>query len=276
MESNSLILTLLHLKGWGPKKIYTFVSSHSFDYEKCVAGLVSALNDEEKILFKQEIVNSKITLKKNFDLGIKAVNILDKEFPKKLYISTEKCVFLYYKGDISLLSQKSISIIGTRKPEFDFVEKGKIATEYFVKEGYVIVSGLALGCDSVAHKACIESGGKTIAVLPASCDNIQPISNRVLAEQIVKNGGLLISEYSTGTPVSKFNYPQRDRIQSLLSSTILIIQASNESGTMIATRKNIKDGKLVYAIKGNNLNIVQRYVDVDSIEELKDIADWIL
>lgn len=76
--------------------------------------------------------------------------------------------------------------------------------------------------------------------------------------------------------VSKFNYPQRDRIQSLLSSTILIIQASNDSGTMIATRKNIRDGKLVYAIKGNDLTIVQRYVDVDSEKELQDMANWIL
>lgn len=276
MDSNSLILTLLHLKGWGPKKVYTYVSSHSYDYERCVAGLFVALNDEEKVLFKQELVNSKITLKKNADLGIKATNILDKEFPKKLYVSTDKCVFLYYKGDVSLLNKKSISIIGTRTPDAEFIEKGKKATEYFSKEGYVVVSGLALGCDSVAHKTCVESGGKTIAVLPASCDNIQPSSNRGLAEQIVKSGGLLISEYSTGTAVSKFNYPQRDRIQSLLSSTILIIQASNESGTMIATRKNIKDGKLVYAIKGNNLTIVQRYVDVDSEEELKDIANWIL
>ena len=153
---------------------------------------------------------------------------------------------------------------------------GKKATAFFSKEGYVIVSGLALGCDSVAHRTCIETGGKTIAVLPASCDNIQPSSNKVLAEQIVKSGGLLISEYGTGTTVSKFNYPQRDRIQSLLSSSILIIQASDDSGTMIATRKNIKDGKLVYAIKGNNLKIVQRYVDVDSSEELNEVANWIL
>ena len=101
MDTNSLILTLLHLKGWGPKKTYAYVSSYSFDYDKCVSCLVTALNNEEKILFKQELVNSKITLKKNYDLGIFACNILDKEFPKKLYLSTDKCVFLFYKGDIN-------------------------------------------------------------------------------------------------------------------------------------------------------------------------------
>lgn len=275
MDTNSLILTLLHLKGWGPKKIYAYVSSCSFDYDRCVSGLVTALNDEEKILFKQELVNSKITLKKNYDLGISACNILDKEFPKKLYLSTDKCVFLFYKGDINLLSKKSISIIGTRKPDSEFIEKGIKISSYFAKKGYVIVSGLALGCDSIAHKTCVEVGGKTIAVLPSSCDNIQPSSNKALSQSIVRSGGLLISEYSTGTTISKFNYPQRDRIQSLLSSVIVIIQASDESGTMIATKKNIKDGKLVYAIKGNDLTLVTRYIDVDSIDELEEVENWI-
>ena len=188
-----------------------------------------------------------------------------------MYLSTDKCVFLYYKGDINLLLRASISIIGTRKPNKEFIEKGIKVTSYYAKKGYVIVSGLALGCDSIAHKTCVEVGGKTIAVLPSSCDNIQPSSNKILAEQIVNSGGLLISEYSTGTTISKFNYPQRDRIQSLLSTTIIIIQASNESGTMIATKKNIKDGKLVYAIEGNDLNLVNRYVDVDSIDELEEV-----
>lgn len=275
MDTNSLILTLLHLKGWGPKKIYAYVSSYSFDYDKCVSGLVTELNDEEKILFKQELVNSKITLKKNYDLGISACNILDKEFPKKLYLSTDKCVFLFYKGDINLLSKKLISIIGTRKPNNEFIEKGIKISSYFAKKGYVIVSGLALGCDSIAHKTCVEVGGKTIAVLPSSCDNIQPSSNKALAQSIVRSGGLLISEYSAGTTISKFNYPQRDRIQSLLSSVIVIIQASDESGTMIATKKNIKDGKLVYAIKGNDLTLVTRYIDVDSIDELEEVENWI-
>lgn len=85
----------------------------------------------KKITFKLELVRSKVALKNNYDLGVKACNILDKEFPKKLYVATEKCVFLYYKGDISLLSKKSISIIGTRKPDSEFIEKGKKATEYF-------------------------------------------------------------------------------------------------------------------------------------------------
>ena len=276
MDTNSLILTLLHLDGWGPKKIYSYVFKHDFDYEKCVQGLVSELNAESKANFKLELQKSKEILKKNYDQGINAINILDKNFPKKLYSTNDKCVFLYYKGDISLLNQKSIAIIGTRKPDAEFIEKGIEATKYFASEGYVIVSGLALGCDAVAHEACLSVGGKTIAVLPSPCDNPQPSSNKKLANNIVANGGLLISEYGTGTPVSKYNYPERDRIQSLLSSVVLIIQASDNSGTMIATKKSIKDGKLVYAIEGNNLSLVNNYIDVHSIDDLNEIKTWII
>lgn len=94
-------------------------------------------------------------------------------------------------------------------------------------------------------------------------------------QRIIENGGLLISEYSTGSTMTKFNYPQRDRIQSKLSEIILIIQANDQSGTMIATRNCLKDGKRVYAIKGNRISIVHNYVDIDSPEELEEITKWI-
>ena len=276
MDANSLILTLLNLNGWGPKKVYDYVHKHSFDYSKCVDGLVNELSTELKNAFKIELSRSKETLKKNLEQGINAINILDPKFPKKLYNTNDKCVFLYYKGNIDLLNQKSIAIIGTRKPDEEFINKGEIVSKYFAKEGYVIVSGLALGCDTIAHTSCLEENGKTVAVLPSSIDNIQPSSNKSLAQKIVDNDGLLISEYSVGSPFSKYNYATRDRIRSLLSSVILIIQASDNSGTMIATKKSLKDKKMVYAIEGNKLTLVNNYIDVNSIEDLNDVKTWII
>jgi len=276
MDTNSLILTLLNMSGWGAKKVYKYVLMHSMDYDQCVNGLVEELDSDEKAEFKQKLQQAKQTLLLNLEKGIKACNILDKCFPKKLYHGNDICVFLYYKGNIDLLNQKSIAIIGTRTPTPEFVDKGMIAATYFAKNGYVVVSGLALGCDTIAHEATLMVNGKTIAVLPSSCDNPQPAANKALAEKIVENGGLLVSEYSTGSTISKYNYPRRDRIQSLLTSTVLIIQANDNSGTMIATKKSIKDGKFVYAIKGNKLSLVNKYVDVDSLEELKEIANWIM
>ena len=276
MDANSLILTLLNLNGWGPKKVYDYVHKHSFDYIKCVDGLVNELSTELKNVFKIELSRSKETLKKNLEQGINAINILDPKFPKKLYNTNDKCVFLYYKGNIDLLNQKSIAIIGTRKPDEEFINKGEIVSKYFAKEGYVIVSGLALGCDTIAHSSCLEVNGKTVAVLPSSIDNIQPSSNKVLAKKILDNEGLLISEYGVGSPFSKYNYATRDRIQSLLSSVTLIIQASDNSGTMIATKKSLKDKEMVYAIEGNKLTLVNNYIDVNSTNDLNDIKTWII
>lgn len=271
MDKNSFILTLLNLKGWGAKKVFSYVKEHEFNYDKCVTGLLVKLNDEEKVTFKKELLNSKLELKKNYDVGIKCTNILDDCFPSKLYNSTQKCVFLYYVGDISLLSQESVLVIGTRNPNEAFLRKGEKLTKYLVENQFVIVSGLALGCDTIAHKTCIEAGGKTIAVLPSPCDNIQPTSNKILANNILISGGLLISEYGSGAAISKYNYPKRDIVQSLISTTTIIIEATDKSGTMIATEKSIKDGKNVYAIKGNDLSIVKNYIDVESTDEMNNL-----
>ena len=276
MNTNSLILTLLSLKNWGPKKVYDFVCKYEFKYDSCVAGLASSLTEEEKYMFKIELQKSKNKIQNNFNKGIKTISILDNNFPKKLYMSNEKCVFLYYIGNIDLLKEKAITIIGTRKPTEDFIKKGQIVSKCFAEAGYVIVSGLALGCDTIAHEASVLNGGKTIAVLPSPCDNIYPKTNEKLAKSIVETGGLLISEYGTGEEVSKFNYPKRDTIQSLLSNVVLIIQAEDKSGTMIATKKSLKDKKLVYAIEGNNLTLVKNYVDVYSKDDLKEIETWII
>ena len=108
MDTNSLILTLLNLKGWGPKKVHSYVYAHDFDYKKCVNGLVVELDDTEKYYFKIELAKSKRTLENNYNKGINAINILDKCFPSKLYFTNEKCVFLYYIGNIDLLQENSI------------------------------------------------------------------------------------------------------------------------------------------------------------------------
>lgn len=275
MEKNSLVLALLYLKGWGAKKAYHFIVRNNFDFDMCIDRLEFEFDEYERSLFDQEYKKANSIIAYNKKKGIEAISILDDRFPKKLYKGTEPCVFLYYVGDISLLSKKAITIIGTRNPSSIFIEKGKKIAEYFAKKDYVIVSGLAIGCDTIAHESCLNVCGKTIAVLPSSCDNPQPYSNKPLAEKIVKKGGLLISEYSSGTVVSKFNYPQRDRIQSLLSSVILVVQSSDDGGTMIAVRKSIKDGKKVFALDGNDLTLIKDYVKVDCEDELAMVEQFI-
>ncbi len=276
MDNSSLILTLLSMNGWGPKRVYDYVRKYCFDYEQAKNGLVFELDDQEKNAFKIEYVKVKDILSKNYSKGIKTCSLLDSFFPKKLYEGKDKCIFLYYVGNIELLNTKSITIVGTRKPDEYFANKGKLATEYFTKKGYTIVSGLALGCDTIAHENCVKNNGNTIAILPSPCDDIQPISNRKLATEIIETGGLLISEYGTGEPFNKYNYAARDRIQSLLSNVLLVIQSTDDGGTRIAVKKTLDDKKHVYAIKGNNLKLINNYIDVENEDELRQIETFII
>ena len=275
MDNSSLILTLLSMNGWGPKRVYDYINKHCFDYEQAKNGLVFELEDYEKETFKIELKKSKEKIALNNSKGIKTCSILDNEFPKKLYTGKDKCVFLYYVGTIDLLNTKTITIVRTRKPDEYFAEKGKIATEYFTKKGYTIVSGLALGCDTIAHENCVKLNGNTIAILPSPCDDIQPASNKKLAYDIIETGGLLISEYSTGEPFNKFNYAARDRIQSLLSNVLLVIQSTDEGGTRIAVKKSVDDKKQVFAIKGNNMKLIKDYIDVENISDLEKVESFI-
>lgn len=275
MDSSSLILTLLNLRGWGPKRVYDYINKYCFDYEQAKNGLVLELDDNEKNEFKIELRNSKERIALNQSKGIKTCSILDSYFPKKLYTGKDKCVFLYYVGNIELLNSKAITIVGTRTPTEYFANKGKKATEYFTKKGYTIVSGLALGCDTIAHENCVRLNGNTIAILPSPCDDIQPTTNKKLAYDIIETGGLLISEYSSGEQFSKYNYAARDRIQSLLTNVLLVIQSTDEGGTRIAVKKSVDDKKHVFAIAGNNLKLVKNYIDVDNDKDLSMVESYI-
>jgi DNA processing protein len=139
----------------------------------------------------------------------------------------EKPVFLYYKGNIDLLSieNKNISVIGLLNPEGDIEERERKIVADFVKNGATIISGLALGCDSISHQQALDSNGNTVAILPSPLNNILPAKNKGLAFQIVEEGGLLVTEYGNDFK-SKMElssrYKERDRLQALFCDTIVL------------------------------------------------------
>ena len=139
----------------------------------------------------------------------------------------EQPVVLFYKGDLSLLkkSNKNIAVIGLLKPDAQIEAYERFVVKELVERGVTIVSGLALGCDSIAHIQTLDSVGKTIAILPSTLEKINPASNRQLAYAIVQNGGLLLSEYyEEVTSKREFinRYIQRDRLQALFSDGIVL------------------------------------------------------
>lgn len=161
-----------------------------------------------------------------FDNDFPLINIKAKE--------SEKPYLLFYRGDISLLQElkNNVAVIGVIDPTDEIEQRETVIVKKLIEKGITVVSGLAKGCDEIAHRTCVENNAKTIAILPSTLNKIYPASNRELAERIVESGGLLITEYYK-EPLSKSDavnrYIERDRLQAMFSKTVIMI-ASYKSG----------------------------------------------
>ncbi len=150
-----------------------------------------------------------------------------------------------------LAGRKFVAVVGTRKPTgYGSMMTEKLTTA-LAREGVVIVSGLALGIDSLAHKYCLEVGGKTVAVLPSGINNVYPATHRKLAEKIVEKGGALISEYPENHKPRKVEFLERNRIVAALSDAVIIPEAAGNSGSLNTARHAIEMGIPVFAVPGN-------------------------
>lgn len=203
----------------------------------------------------------------------------DEDYPEKLKGFYDAPFFLFCKGDISLLNNPSIAVVGTRKPS----SYGKMVTNKIVGDlacaGITIISGLAYGLDSVAHRKTLEVGGKTIAVLGSGFNKIYPTDHAGLAREIAEKG-LLVSEYPPSKTATKYTFPQRNRIISGLSDGVLITEASFKSGTILTKDFALEQGKNIYAVPGNiDSNLSQLTNDVIKsgqgmlVDCAKDILD---
>jgi DNA processing protein len=171
----------------------------------------------------------KLIEKFNNELCDGFVALGDKDFPQHRgnVKDSERPIFLYYKGNIDLLSidNKNITVIGLLNPEGDIEERERKIVAQFVKNGATIISGLAFGCDSISHQQALDSNGKTVAVLPSPLNSIMPARNKGLAFQIVEEGGLLVTEYGTDFKSQmelSSRYKERDRLQALFCDTIVL------------------------------------------------------
>lgn len=184
-------------------------------------------------------------------MNFKEISIFDKEYPESLKNIFDPPIKLYIAGDYSLLNKTKIAIIGCRK----YSEYGRSCANYFAselaKKDIVIVSGLAKGIDSFSHNACIDAGGKTIAVIGSGLDVIYPEENKWLYNKIIKEGGLIVSEYPLGTKPLKYHFPARNRIISAISDGVLVIEAKEKSGTLITVDFALDQGKNIFVVPGN-------------------------
>lgn len=225
------VLTAKSYRGIGNAWIVRNLS-HNEDVETIVSRL-NQKNDQEPtsveafMELRQKYESTILNKLHGFCDGFVALG--DKDFPKHRgrVSDGKRPVFLYYKGDIKLLdtANTNISVIGLLNPSEQVESRERQLVSQLVKSGATIVSGLALGCDSIAHEEALASGGKTIAILPSPLTDILPTSNKSLASQIVEKGGLLVTEYGNGFR-SKMElntrYFERDRLQAMFCDAIVL------------------------------------------------------
>ena len=218
--------------------------------------------------------------------GIKCLLYEDRNYPELLRQISDPPYMLFCRGDESLLTGRSVSVVGTRR----LSPEGKKAAREFayaaVTDGCNVVSGLANGADGYAHQGAIdaffdyeEKGldtaglGKTIAVLPGSIDQILPYSHKRLASQILKSGGLLVSEYEPGRDMEKWHYVARNRIIAGLSPATVVVEAPAGSGSLITADFALENGRDVMFHKATFGELAKKIADASNAELERQHAD---
>lgn len=236
--------------------------------------LIAYLTQEKlyNLEFKEliDIIQRKISSRKisyNFDLlkkekekifelcyknNIEIISLLDDEYPKKLINIDDKPILLYIQGNKEMLDEnRNIAIIGSRRPTRKGYEIGSIISEKLAKEGYNIISGLALGCDTAGHRGCLYGNGKTAAAIPSGHEYVYPRANKGLYYQILENDGCIVSELTPLSKPTKVDFINRDRLQAAFSEGIIVIESTLNSGTIHTVKFAIEYGKLI-ACSGHN------------------------
>ncbi|MFM0549667.1 DNA-protecting protein DprA [Paraburkholderia sediminicola] len=184
---------------------------------------------------------------------------LDSSYPKLLAQTEDRPALLYVAGDIEKFSLKAIAVVGTREPSEHGIETARRITQFFVHAGWQIVSGLALGLDSVAHKEALNHDGSTVAAMAHGLDAVYPKSNASLADDIVEKGGLLVSEYAYGTPAFSGHFVERDRIQAALAKAVVMAQSDRGGGSLHASRAALRYGRFLIVPVATRADIASGY-----------------
>lgn len=175
----------------------------------------------------------------------------DADYPAPLLATADPPLLLWLQGRRELLGTPSLAIVGSRNPTAQGGDNARAFARALAGAGYTIVSGLALGVDAAAHEGALDAGGATIAVVGTGLDQVYPRRNEALAARLLAAGGLIVSEYSLGTPVMQANFPRRNRIIAGLSRGCLVVEAAVQSGSLITARLAVEAGREVFAIPGS-------------------------
>jgi DNA processing protein len=259
-KQNDLIVAWLALnsvKGLGPVRVNALVKHYGSPlaiFEKdgysilkrWVAFHSSSHGVEAPALLREKAEQQ---LERAHRLGIAVVTQSDQRYPPLLREIDAPPPVLFVKGNLDCFGGHCVGVVGTRRP----TPYGRSAASFIVKQlvgkRIVIVSGLALGIDTVSHTTCLDNGGTTIAVLGCGLDRVYPAANKQLAARILTRGAV-VSEFDLGTLPEPFNFPRRNRIISGLSAGVLVVEAPKKSGSLITASYALTQGREVFAVPG--------------------------
>ena len=236
------ILTLQQIKGVGEKaieKIITISNTVELNTSEDFSSIIRVAKSKYGRIptpkmseIDQALLKADKIIKSSEEHDIKIISLFDKKYPKTLSLIPNPPALLHISGNIDALNKDCVAIIGTRRPTNFGVDAARKLGALFAEKGYVVVSGLAEGIDSAAHRCALDAGGETVAVLAHGLDSIYPPKNKELADAIIKNNGTLVSEYPWGTAINRSYFVARDRIQSGLSLGVFVIETDVKGGTM--------------------------------------------
>ncbi len=257
MENLIYILGLRSISGVGNRlaeRILEQVSSPKEIFslsEKDLLGIEGVRKETARSIINfsgWEVVEKNIENAKRY--GFHIYTIHDENYPKNLLKIYEKPTAIYVFGEITDEDENAVAIVGSRRCNNYGKSIAKQLSNELASHGLTVVSGMARGIDSISHKAAIEEGGRTIAVMGSGLDRIYPPENSKLYKLISQNGAV-ISEFPMGTPPEAQNFPQRNRVISGLSKGVVIVQAGRKSGSLITANFALEQNREVFAVPGN-------------------------
>ena len=274
---NKYIIALLKCKGVSNSKIARYIINNEFNIYKIKNNLRNIIEYDDYLKFDEYLYRAEVEINLNHSHDIELITILDHKFPKKLYQGPDPVIYLYYKGNIDLINSKTVSIVSSNDVSNKSLSAATKVSSIISTNDITIVGALSNDLDTYVHLGAMAGSGNTIAVLSSDLEHIYPLNNSQIAQDILKNNGCLVSEYSLGEVINKYSYSRRNLVMSSLSDALLVIEAKETNPVMEMVKKAKKENKLVYQLSSNlnktirNVINIDRYSDINSfIKKVKE------
>ena len=253
-NSEEQLLELLALRSSGipSRQLLRLFSDNEATQPELPLGLPTGIECYQDII-ERALLCAKEELARCLQSDTYLLPYFSPDYPEQLRVlGGAQPPLLYARGNLQLLhsapAHATLAIIGTRQPSYEGLTAAYRIAREEAKQGAIILSGLAYVCDAAAHRGALDTGGHTIAVVATGLDHTHPEGHQALQEEIIASGGLVLSEYSLGTPIDKYRLIARDRLQASLSSAVLVIECGLKSGTMHTVHFAERYHRPIYAL----------------------------